>query len=113
MAVEEYESYLDELNDCIIRTVNGIVEIADKYQLEHDVVGKHFTKLFVELTSITTVGGIWIEAQCKKCGYTFNANGYEPCEILNYCPNCGAELRKNENTEELKNEENQSKTDIY
>ena len=54
MTAEEYESYLDELNDCIIRTVNGIVEIADKYQLERDVVGKHFTKLFVELTSIAT-----------------------------------------------------------
>ena len=45
----------------------------------------------------TTVGGIWIEAQCKKCGYTFNANGYEPCKILNYCPNCGAKMCGTEN----------------
>lgn len=56
----------------------------------HEYEHRHFIKILSELPSAEPERkkGVWINDCCSICGY-----GVEPWNNTPYCPNCGADMR--------------------
>lgn len=92
--------YLEK--SAVIRAIHDEIYDSGKwnggwYEHSEEQAEKNFTKRINAITPVTREHGKWIKKSqygndyCSKCDYEYG--GYSK---LNYCPNCGADMRGNE-----------------
>lgn len=74
------------------------------FKRAHEAEHCHFLHMVIDMPTVEPKQGEWIsmcgnkQCDCSICGERFD-HTYEWIEQWNYCPNCGAKMKKGANNE--------------